>query len=113
MKRNILKLIILYVLGFLLYSLVLYLTQSIILNNLGLAREEINIHFDSLIINVIMYTVLFSFITYMLYLYDRTSVQELNEALREMKERVKINEEQIRSNRDVNNYNSSSGDSGI
>lgn len=108
MKKNIVKLIVFYILGFLLYTAVLYLTQSIVLNILGLAREEVDIFLDNPIINVILYTALFSFVTYMLYLYDRTSVEELNAALKEMKERVKLNEEQIRNNRYGNNYSSSS-----
>lgn len=108
MKKNIVKLIVFYILGFLLYSLVLYLTQSVVLSILDLTREEVDIFLDNPIINVILFTVLYSFVTYMLYLYDRTSVEELNEALKEMKERVKANEEQIRSNGYGNNYSSSS-----
>lgn len=109
MKKNIIKLIIYYILGFLLYSAVLYLTQTLILNILGLTREEVHIFLNNPIINVIIYTILFGFITLVLYAYDQTSVEELNAALKEMKERVKTNEEQIRTNRDVNNYSSGSG----
>ena len=108
MKKNILKLVILYILGLVLYTAVLYLTQTIILNGLDLAREEVNIFLDNPIINVILYTLLFAFITFMLYVYDKTSVKELNAALIEMKERVKANEKQIRSNRNDNNYSSNS-----
>ena len=108
MKKNIVKLIVFYILGLLIYSLVFYLTQSVILNALELTREEVEIFLDNPAINIILYTALYCFVTYMLYLYDRTSVEELNTALKEMKERVKMNEEQIRNNRYDNNYSSSS-----
>ena len=107
MRKNWIRLLVYYILGFLLYSAVLLLTQTLILNILGLTREEVNIFLDNPIINVILYTALFAFITLMLYAYDQTSVKELNAALNEMKERVKTNEEQIRNNRDGNNYSSS------
>ena len=106
MKKNVTKLIIYYILGFLLYSAVLYLTQTFLLNILELAREEVDIFLNSPIINIIIYSMLFAFITLMLYAYDQTSVEELNAALKEMKERVKTNEEQIRNNRNDNNYSS-------
>lgn len=108
MKKNIIKLIVFYILGFLLYSAVLFLTQSLVLSILGLARDEINIFLDNPIINLILYTILFSFITLMLYAYDQTSAKELKIALIEMKERVKANEEQLRQNRDDNNHSGSS-----
>ena len=95
MKKNIIKLVIYYILGLLLYLSVIYLTENIILNILKLSRDEVEIFLDSPIINVIFYTAVFAFSTLVLHAYDRTSVKELNEALKEMKERVKINEKQI------------------
>ena len=104
MKRNIIRLIIEYIIGFGIYIAVLYLTQNILLNVLGIDREEIHILFDNMIANIFLYTLLFSFITLMLYAYDKTSAKELNETLKEMKERVKANEEEIRKNMDNNIY---------
>lgn len=109
MKKNIIKLIVLYILGFLLYSAVLSITQSLILNTIGITRDEIDIVFDNPIANIVFYTMLFSFITLMLYAYDKTSAKELKIALIEMKERVKTNEEKLRENRNDNNYSSSGG----
>ena len=108
MKKNIIKLIVFYILGFLLYSAVLFLTQSLVLNAIGITREEVDILFDNPIVNIILYTVLYCFIALMLYAYDLTSAKELKIALIEMKERVKANEEQLRQNRDDNNYSGSS-----
>ena len=42
----------------------------------------------------------------MLYVYDQTSVKELNIALKEMKERIKANGEQVRENRSNNTCDS-------
>ena len=106
MKKNIGKLTLYYAIGFLIYSTILYLTQCLLLNVLGLTREEIHILFYSPIINVILYTLLFCFITFMLYVYDQTSVKELNIALKEMKERIKANGEQVRENRSNNTCDS-------
>lgn len=110
MKKNIIKLLVYYVIGFGLYYLVLYLTQSIILNIIGLARDEVDIFLDSPLINVLLFTALYAFTTLVVYAFDRTSVRELNEALSEMKERVKVNEEKVANNRsNIVHDNSNSG----
>lgn len=113
MKKNWIRLIVFYILGFLLYYAVLFLTQTIVLNILGLTREEVNIFLDNPIINVIMFTGLFIFVNFVVYTFDKTSVEELNEALKEMKERVKTNEEQIRAKGYDNNYSSSDSNGNI
>ena len=108
MIKRVLKLIIYYIIGLIIFSAVLYFTQNLLLQFLGLSNEDIEIYLDSYIITTVIYTALFMIINIGLYIYDRFSVKVLNEKLVQMKERVKINEEAIRSYSSNNSCNDGS-----
>ena len=104
MIKRIVRIVLYYIIGLLIFTAVLYLTQNLLLNLLGLGNEDIDIYLDGYIITAILYTALYAIINVGLYIYDRVSVKRLNEKLEQMKERVKINEEAIRSYSSNNNY---------
>lgn len=89
---RIIKMFLYYIIGFGIFYLVLYLTQNAVLSIIGLSRDEVDILLDSLIVNIILYSVLYLVIDITFYIYDRASIKSLNEKLVEMKERVKENE---------------------
>ena len=113
MRKRIIRAILYYIVGLLIFSTVLYFTQTILLNLLGLTNEDIEIYLDGYIITAVIYTVLFVIINVGLYIYDKVSVKMLNEKLEKMKERVKMNEEAIRSYSSNNNYHDGSFVRGI
>lgn len=109
MNKRTIRMIIYYIIGFLIYMAALYLVQTAILSIIGLTRDNFQyVLFDNIIINVILYTTLYAIIYGILWLYDRWSVKVLNEKLNQMKERVKTNEEAILGYGYNNSYNSSS-----
>ena len=89
--------IIYYIIGFLIFNVVLYLTQNLFLNIIGLNGEEIDVFLDNNIITMFIYTVLYVAIYIGIYIYDVITIRMLNEKFERMKERVKMNEEAIRS----------------
>ena len=113
MKKRIIRAILYYIIGLLIFSAVLSLTQDLLLNLLNLSNEDIDIFLDGYIITAVIYTALYAIIYVGLYIYDRVSVKMLNEKLEKMKERVKMNEEAIRSYSSSNNYNDGSFVRGI
>lgn len=93
MIEKLVKRIIYYLLGLLIYSAVLYLTQNLILSILGINENDIIINYDGFHITFITYTILFIIIDVGLYIYDLKLIKRLNKNISTWKEQR--NEEKI------------------
>ena len=91
MKSKILKLIFYYFIGFGLFYGVLYLTESLLLNIIGLSRNDIEIAFDRADIRIIQYTTIFFLICGILYIYDKFSFDYFRRKLLDIKKKITKN----------------------
>ena len=109
MIKRILRMSVYYIIGLILFSSVLKLTQMALLNILGLAGSDIKIFLDNNIATIVIYTVIYVAIYVGISIYDNITIKQLNDSLAKMNERIKMNEEAIRGYSGGNSY----GDSGF
>ena len=92
MKRRILKLIISGIVGYVIFNIVLSLTEVIILNCFNIKKNILIIFIDNFGINLSIYITLYFFIVIGILLYDKYIVKKLNDKLKKMREGGNINE---------------------
>lgn len=92
MGKRVLKLILFGVLGYILFNIIVSLTEITILNYFGLKERIINIFKDNFVLNLSIYIITYFTMVISIYLYDKYIVKKLNDKLKKMRERGKKDE---------------------
>ena len=92
MKKRILKIIICGIIGYLLFNIIISLTEVFILNCFNVSKNIFLVFIDNFGINLSIYIVLYFLIVTSIFLYARYIVRKLNDKLKKMRERRNINE---------------------
>lgn len=85
MGKRVLKLILFGVLGYILFNIIVSLTEITILNYFGLKERIINIFKDNFVLNLSIYIITYFTMVISIYLYDKYIVKKLNDKLKKMR----------------------------
>ena len=92
MKKRLFKIILFGILGYILFNIIISLTEVIILNYFGICKNIITTFVNNLVFNLSVYIILYLTIIIGIYLYDKHIVKKLNDRLEKMRERRKGDE---------------------
>lgn len=91
-KKFLLKLIVYFIIGYILFNFIFSLTQTILLTNLGFPRSIIDVSKENYRIIFITYTIVYILIVLLNLIYNIKIANTLNKKLKKIKERGGINE---------------------
>ena len=92
MRINIIKYIGYYIIGFIIFRVIVSLTQTIILNICGLNKSIIDFLIKDNWINLIIYTVVYAILVIAIRLHDINAINKLNSRLYATRKEVQKNE---------------------
>jgi len=92
-KLDYIKLILYFIIGYMVFNIVFSITQVLILNILGANGNVLEILIENFYINVIIYTIIYIVIILLNFTYNKIIAKKLNEKLQKLKERSENNEE--------------------
>lgn len=89
MKKRIINLFVYFILGYILFNIIVSLTKVIILTLNGLTQNIFNVLINEFKSNWLIYIILYFLLIVGIYIYDKTVVKKLNNKLEKIKERRK------------------------
>lgn len=90
--KNLLKQIVYFIIGYIVFNFIFSLTQTILLTNLGFPRSIINVFKENYKIIFIMYVIVYVLIVSLNLIYNIKIANTLNKKLKKIKERGGSNE---------------------
>ena len=83
MKKRIIRIIVYFILGYILFNIIISITKFTILKFYKLDENFISILLNALTDNLFIYTILFFMIIIGIFIYDKSMVKKLNDKLKE------------------------------
>lgn len=85
MKKRIINLFVYFILGYILFNIIVSLTKVIILTLNGLTQNIFNVLINEFKSNWLIYIILYFLLIVGIYIYDKTVVKKLNNKLEKIK----------------------------